>query len=213
MTWLFWLGIGLAANLLAEAFIRQNLQAPIVQHMSIARSRVRWAVVPAGLCLCAWSGLSTPGIVFVALFAVTAAVDFETSYLPPDWYLYGCTAANIAIAWFAGPDVFRGVVVTQAICFALAVVLAYAGAWAGGDVKLMMQYGASAGALATAGIAMLIEQVLRVVFVLFALAKGLAMWRGLRPAWAAAKQASVGPHGGVAFVGLVCAIAWRAAWG
>ena len=205
--WLGLVGLLVAATILTEVFVHQIVRSFGVSRINM-RSLVRWVAVFGGLLVLAFLHLPFMQLVFVGLFAVSAGTDFETTYLPPDWYVYGCTALNIGVAYLSGVEAFRAVVVTQALCFGLAVFLAYLGAWAGGDVKLLMQYGAAAGSLPIAGVALVIEQLFRIGYLMLLYVVKLVTHRNSSVAWARTKSASIGPHGGVAFAGLILALAF-----
>ena len=130
MNWTYLLTVAvfvMVANLLAGLFLGK-----ITTRYSVVRSAlltiVRWVAIAVGLGLLYVLGVQLITLGFIALFAVSAGVDFESTYLPPDWFVYGCVVLNIVVAAMQGGEVLRGVIVTQAICFGLAVFLAYLGA-------------------------------------------------------------------------------------
>ena len=91
------------------------------------------------------SPLTTLQLILATLFAVTTAADFECKRLPWDWFLYGSVIVGMAVGyWTRGWPGFRDVVIAQAILFAaMTLTVIFLGRTAGGDIKMMMQYGAA----------------------------------------------------------------------
>lgn len=89
----------LCANLIAEVMLAHSLQQPWARLSATQRHmrQLRWVLCSAGcLVLGIQQVLIGQQIVF-GLFSVSAATDFETKLLPPDWYLYGSVIIGIAI--------------------------------------------------------------------------------------------------------------------
>jgi prepilin signal peptidase PulO-like enzyme (type II secretory pathway) len=203
------LGFGLSANIAAELLLVIDLKHPLASLDPTHRRMrvVRWLACMAGSLLIGFINPSPAKLILFALFSVSAATDFETSLLPPDWFIYGATLAGLAAGFITGglPGL-RDTVVAQAVCFAfmvLAVLLANAAD--SGDIKLLMQYGAACGSLYGVGIGIASEFAVRFGILVVAF---LGLWFVRRSGTAAFRDLSQlrTPHGPIAWIGLALAI-------
>ena len=91
----------------------------------------------------------------------------------------------------------------QAVCFAMMVfAVLFANAADSGDIKLLMQYGATAGNLAAVGIGIAVEFVVRVGILIAICILYWTQQRDLSSSFSTAARVRV-PHGPIAWVGLV----------
>ena len=140
----------LAANLLAEVVLRfryVKLFSPFTPAQQ-RRRLLRWVLCCASVIVLAlFTHLNTPQLILATLFSITAATDFECKRLPWDWFLYGSVIAGIGVAYGShGWLGFRDAVIAQAILFAaMTLTVIFLRQTAGGDIKMMMQYGAACG--------------------------------------------------------------------
>lgn len=146
--------IGLLANVGAELLLVFELGRSwrLLTRCQIVLKAARWAGCLAGCSALGGLGLSFEVVLLCGLFSVTAATDFETTILPPDWFVYGSVLASFIVGFMRGGWLgFSHVVLAQAACFA-GVVLAvrFVGLCDSGDIKLGMQYGAVCGSLMSA---------------------------------------------------------------
>ncbi len=153
------LAFGLAANVMADVILRVRYRTTFVLDTATKRMkhRLRWVACFAALLMAALAlHMTALRLLLLALFSVTAATDFEHKRLPWDWFLYGSTALGIVVGfWESGPTGFRDAVIAQAIFFGMmTLTVVISGSAAGGDIKMMMQYGAASGhiVLAMAGL-------------------------------------------------------------
>lgn len=95
------------------------------------------------------TGASLSTLFLFTLFSISAATDFETSLLPPDWFLYGSVVIAMILAVLSGGwPALRDVAVAQAFCFAIVTLgVAFLNLCDSGDIKLAMQFGALCGSL------------------------------------------------------------------
>jgi hypothetical protein len=161
------------------------------------------------LILVGATGVSPIRLLLVALFGVSASTDLETCYLPPDWFVYGATVAGCVGGYaLGGVSGLRDAVVAQAVCFTVMMYgILLAGVADSGDIKLLMQYGAACGALPVVGVGITIEFALRLA-ILVTMIVATAVVR--RQPWREAFRRVAGlkhPHGPVAWVGLLAALA------
>jgi hypothetical protein len=148
----------------------------------------------------------------LALFSVTAATDFETHRIPPDWFTYGAVILLSALGFVPGGLLgFRDVVVAQALCFVamvLSVVLAHAAS--PGDIKVLMQYGASCGSLPAVVVGLIAETALRLGIVTCLVMQVLRMKDNRRGALSRGLHVRL-PHAPVAWFGVLVALMARGA--
>jgi hypothetical protein len=135
--------------------LRARYAKPFVPFTDAQRQRRVWRWVLCFVSLMAlavFTALSIPQLTLAALFAVTAATDFECKRLPWDWFLYGSVIAGIGVGFVErGWLGFRDAVIAQAILFAaMTLTVIFLRQTAGGDIKLMMQYSAACGHVTTA---------------------------------------------------------------
>jgi hypothetical protein len=147
--------LALAANGWAEVVLRLRYTKLFVPFTDAQRQRRVWRWVLCFVSLMAlavFTALSIPQLTLAALFAVTAATDFECKRLPWDWFLYGSVIAGIGVGFVErGWLGFRDAVIAQAILFAaMTLTVIFLRQTAGGDIKLMMQYSAACGHVTTA---------------------------------------------------------------
>ena len=212
LTWdvvLLCLCLGTAANVVAELFLAIDLHHPY-RLLSVPAKRLRWArwlLCPSGLFLAGLFNQSPFALTNLALFTVTAATDLETKCIPPDWFTYGCVVLAGVLGLVANGVVgLRDVVVAQAICFAIMVTaVIFAHAAAGGDVKVLMQYGASCGTLSLDVVGIAVETAVRVVIITFASIWAIAHGRHWHRTVHNVLHMRL-PHAPVAWLGVLSAI-------
>jgi hypothetical protein len=206
------LSLGLISNLVAELFLTLDLGQPF-SSLSPSRRRLRitrWVISWLGLILVSATGLSPVRLLLVALFGISASTDLETRYLPPDWFIYGATFAGCLGGYaLGGVSGLRDAVVAQAVCFTVMVFgILLAGVADSGDIKLLMQYGTACGALPVVAVGTTIEFAVRLA-ILVTMVVATAVVR--RQPWREAFRRVAGlkhPHGPVAWVGLLAALAF-----
>lgn len=151
MHWFAGISLGLLANGMAEIVLSFDLHQPWRQMDSVCRHRrvVRWVVCILGHALLVMAGASFSTLSLFALFSISAATDFESCLLPPDWMLFGSVISAMALAAITGGwPAFRDVAVAQAFCFAIVTLgVAFLNLCDSGDIKLAMQFGALCGSL------------------------------------------------------------------
>jgi hypothetical protein len=167
----------------------------------------RWAVCSLGFGLLGCFNPSVLPLIAFTLFSVTAATDLETRRIPPDWFTYGSVLVLSALAWMAGgvPGL-RDVIVAQTLCFVgmvLAVVLARAAS--PGDIKVLMQYGATCGSLPVVMAGLLVETFLRLGLVLCIAGNALRVQGDRRGALSRGMRIRL-PHAPVAWFGVLVAL-------
>lgn len=203
------LGLSIVANGIAELLLAVEMRLPF---RTLDRRRQRWRVMrwiacAAGFVLVSFFNPSVIALIALALFSVTAATDFETHRIPPDWFTYGAVVVLSALGFVAGglPG-FRDVIVAQALCFVItvfAVVLARAAS--SGDIKVLMQYGASCGSLPAVMVGLFAETVLRLGLVLWIVTQAMWVREDRRGALACGLHIRL-PHAPVAWFGLLAAL-------
>lgn len=198
--------LGLLSNVMTELFLACELKRPftVLDHVHKRIRLIRWVICMAGFLLIGLFHLSPIKLPLLALFSVSAATDFETTYLPPDWFVYGSTAAGLLAGYVTGGiGGLRDVVVAQAVCFAMMVfAVLLANAADSGDVKLLMQYGATCGSLVAVGIGITTEVVVRVGLLIAVFAATLVAKRNVSFAFSRAVGIRA-PHGPIAWIGLL----------
>ena len=152
ISWMALLTLALAANLLADGFIRLDRSHGTVAFVPAKRRDIRvlrWCVCTGGLVALAVWGLSLHTLFVMTLFSVSAAIDFKTHLIPPDTYVFGCVLLNLLLVGVVdGLPPFRDAVVAQAFCFAIVTLgVAFFNLCESGDIKLAMQFGAACGSL------------------------------------------------------------------
>lgn len=210
------LGLSVGANGIAELLLVVEMRLPFrTLNRHGQRLRVmRWIACAVGFGLVSFFNPSVFALIALAFFSVTAATDFETHRIPPDWFTYGAVIVLSALAFVAGglPG-FRDVVVAQALCFVimvLAVVLVRAAS--PGDIKVLMQYGASCGSLPAVMVGLLAETGLRLGIVACLVTQALRMQEDRRGALSRGLHVRL-PHAPVAWIGvLVALMAQGAGW-
>lgn len=222
-------GSGLLANVFAELMLVYDLRRPfgsLTARGKWARAG-RWAAALAGSALV---GLTRPEgangaavwgpLAVFALFTVTAATDLETTYIPPDWFVYGATLAGVGVGWWAGGwEGLKDAIVAQAVCYsAMVIAVGLFRSAAGGDIKLAMQYGTVCGSLNAVAVAFIVEWMARVALVActFVLATRRSMEHD-PPAQAMAKAGKAVAemrvaHGPLAWLGVLAALLTGVAW-
>ena len=199
--------MALGANALCERFLVElGLSWGAISRQARWLRVVRWVGVVLGCVVAVW--LAEPAVwlgrvVGVAMFSVSAGCDLESHHVPPDWFTLGGTVAMVGV-WgvVAGWEGAAGALLAQALCYGVMTfgIAAFKFA-AGGDVKLMMQYGAVVGSVSGVGLAFVVEWVVRVVWlagwVLREVAEGRVddVLRGARELRA--------PHGPFAWLGVM----------
>ena len=152
--------IGLVANLTAVFVLATRYRTSFQLGTSARKIKrgMRWVVSVAGLVIASMLGLTLLQIFVLGLLTVTAATDFEHQRLPPSWFLYTATIIGVIAATFtAGWIGLRNAVIAQAIWFALmTLTVMLLRRTAGGDIKVVMQYGAACGNLPISILGMLI---------------------------------------------------------
>lgn len=167
----------------------------------------RWVLCVAGLLVAGLVNHSPFVLINLALFTITAATDLETKRIPPDWFTYGCVVLACAFGYVTGgvPGL-RDVVAAQAICFAIMVTaVLFARAASGGDVKVLMQYGASCGSLPYVIIGIFVETAVRVVVVALGLGRAIVLGGDRRTEVRNVLRMQL-PHAPVAWVGVMSAV-------
>jgi hypothetical protein len=209
LTVLLSLAIGIGANGIAEVLLALEMQLPF---HSLDRSRrrlrmLRWAICVLGFGLLGLVNPSVVALIALALFSVTAATDFETRRIPPDWFTYGSVVVLCGLGFAVGGlSGFRDVVVAQALCFAvmvLAVVLARAAS--PGDIKVLMQYGAACGSLPAVIVGLIAETLLRLGLVACLVAQALGVQGDRRGTLMRGLHIRL-PHAPVAWFGVLAAL-------
>jgi hypothetical protein len=210
------LGVGIGSNGIAEALLAFEMRLPF---RSLDRSQrrlrvLRWVICITGFGLLGFFNPSVVALIALASFSVTAATDFETRRIPPDWFTYGSVLVLCGLGFAVGGlSGFRDVVVAQALCFVamvLAVVLARAAS--PGDIKVLMQYGASCGSLPVVMVGFIAETLLRLGLVACMVARALGVQEDRRGALARGLHMRL-PHAPVAWFGVLAALmAHGAGW-
>jgi len=188
---------GLLSNSLAEVLLKFELKKlfKLLDHMHQLMRLIRWLVCLIGFILLGLFRPSQFKLLLLGLFSVSAASDFETSFLPPNWYVYGSTAVGLAVGFMAG---LRDAVVAQALCFAMMVfAVLFANAADSGDIKLLIQYGATAGSLGAVGIGIAVVFVVRIGMLIAKWIHYRMQQRDLSSEFSAASRARV-PHDPIA---------------
>lgn len=168
------LGMGLAANLAAEAFLAHDahMRLPFasLDRRQRAARLARWGVLCVALAMLAWLGTPLHTLVLIALLGITAATDAECRVLPPDAFVYGAAAAGVLAHGFAsGLPALADAAIAQAMCFSLTTlsVLLFRNTDPG-DIKAMMQFGAACGSLPAVFSAVMGQALVAAVLVAFA---------------------------------------------
>ncbi len=155
------LAIGLLANLVADAILATRYRGSFALDTPLRNLKrwLRWGISLFGLwaahMLCGPRSIAQ--LALLGLLTITAATDFEHLRLPPSWFMYAATVAGVFVATQSlGVEGFVQSVGTQAIWFALmTLTVMLLRRTAGGDIKVMMQYGALCGTVANSLIGML----------------------------------------------------------
>jgi hypothetical protein len=196
---------GLWSNTISELLLSIDLKQPLGYLDPTHRRRriVRWVVCVVGFLLVGLFHPSVPRLLLLEMFSVSASTDFETSFLPPDWFVYGSTLAGLAVGFFDGGVAgLRDAVVAQAVCFAMMVfAVLLANAADSGDIKLLMQYGAACGSLSAVGIGIAVEFVARVGILVVVFFWLYLRCRNTRLAFSTSAKTRM-PHGPIAWIGL-----------
>jgi hypothetical protein len=152
--------IGVIANVVADLVLATRYRNSFALNSSTQtiKRAVRWVAAIAGLCVTQTYGLAPEQIILVGLLTVTAATDFEHLRLPPSWFLYAATIAGVVIAYVAhGLIGLHHAILAQAIWFALMTLsVMLLRRTAGGDIKVVMQYGSACSSLPVSILGMLI---------------------------------------------------------
>lgn len=166
--------LGLGANLLADRFLARDplMRRPWGKLNPAQRiSRLaRWLISTAALAACTAMDVGGDRLIALALMTVTAITDLECRILPPPRFIYASVVASLALAGLArGLDAGLDAAVAQGLCFSVGVFIALWGRHraAGmdpGDIRALMQMGATAGSLA--GIALAVVGVSAVGLIL-----------------------------------------------
>jgi hypothetical protein len=205
----FALGLSLSANVGAEVLLAMEMRRPyrsLDHHQRILRV-ARWVACSMGFLLLGCFNASVIVLIAFALFSVTAATDLETCRIPPDGFTYGSVLILIALAFVAGGlPKLRDVVVAQAMCF-LVMVLAvtFARAASPGDIKVLMQYGATCGSLPVVMAGLLAETVLRLGLLVCIVGHALWVKNNRRGAITRGLHMRL-PHAPVAWMGVLAAL-------
>jgi hypothetical protein len=208
------LGLSIVTNGIAEWLLTVEMRLPFrtLDHRRQRLRAVRWMVCTAGFGLASFCSPSVIALIALALFSVTAATDFETHRIPPDWFTYGAVILLSALGFVPGGLLgFRDVVVAQALCFVamvLSVVLAHAAS--PGDIKVLMQYGASCGSLPAVVVGLIAETALRLGIVTCLVMQVLRMKDNRRGALSRGLHVRL-PHAPVAWFGVLVALMARGA--
>ena len=158
--------IGLLSNVAADLILAWRYRSSFSLD-SATRKRVRmlrWVIAIAGLCLGHVFGLAPLQLVVLSLLSVTAGTDFEHLRLPPGAFLYAATVAGVCAAyWLYGLPGLQHALLAQAVWFALMTLsVMLLRRTAGGDIKVMMQYGAACGSLSISLIGMLLASAIMI---------------------------------------------------
>lgn len=198
--------LGLLSNVMAELFLAFELKRPftVLDRVHKRIRLIRWLICMIGFLLIGLFHPSPLRLSLLALFSVSAATDFETTYLPPDWFVYGSTMAGLLVGYMTGNVIgLRDAVVAQAVCFAMLVfAVLLANAADSGDVKLLMQYGTACGSLVAVGIGVTVEFVVRVGLLIAVFAATLVAKQNVPFAFSRAVEIRA-PHGPIAWIGLL----------
>ncbi len=175
--------LALLANSAIELLLIYDARKPFAQ-LSRAETLLRaarWLVVIAALLIPEFALATRVGL---ALFAVSAGQDLESRRVPPDAYLYAATAICVVLAGLTdGPTGALTAFAAQAICYGLCVLaVRYTGIFAGGDIKLAMQFGALCGTFSVLGNAAYLAGIAMAAAVLLTALLQLAQRRTLRTA-------------------------------
>jgi hypothetical protein len=174
----------------------------------------RWVACSIGFLLVGCFNASVTVLIAFALFSVTAATDLETHRIPPDGFTYGSVLLLITLAFVAGGlPKLRDVVVAQAMCFVVMVLaVVFARAASPGDIKVLMQYGATCGSLSVVMAGLITETVLRLGLLICILGRAMRMKSDRRGAITRGLHMRL-PHAPVAWVGVLAAlVAQGAGW-
>ena len=142
----------ICTNLIAEVMLAHSLHQPWARLSATQRHvrQLRWVLCSTGCLVLGIQQISIGQQIVFGLFSVSAATDFETKLLPPDWYLYGSVIIGIAISGVVnGWAGVQQAILTQAFCFGVVTVgVAFFNLCDSGDIKLAMQFGCACGSLA-----------------------------------------------------------------
>jgi Flp pilus assembly protein protease CpaA len=142
--------MGVMSNVLADVYLRQapHITTSNLSHANNTRRLRQTTCLLTNVGVSLLTGSFGFCVVFAA-FSVTAATDFEQRWLPPNSFMFASVIASIGLGYLAsGFWGMRDVLVTQAICFALATLsVALFGHMDSGDIKVAMQFGAACGSL------------------------------------------------------------------
>lgn len=194
--------LAVIANSLADVFLNR-IQPEFSVQFHWSMRLLRWACIAVALVILGVTHATALTLIAFALFSITAATDFETTYLPPDAFTFGSTALCLLLSFAqSGWLGLRDAVVAQAMCFAVVVfVVAFSDACDSGDIKLAMQFGAAAGSLASVFVGVIgMWLAMMILLVIHVIQHGGS---------AAISQLRI-PLGTVAWAGLLLALLWRA---
>ncbi len=198
--------LGLLSNIVAELLLAFDLGRPftVLDRAHKQMRLARWVVSMIGLVLVGLFHPSPIKLPLLALFNVSAGTDLETTFLPPDWFLYSSTVAGLLVGYaVGGVGGLRDAVVAQAVCFAMMIfAVLLANAADSGDIKLLMQYGAACGSLTAVGIGIALECVVRLGLLLAVFSIALVTKRNVPFAFSRALGVRA-PHGPIAWIGLL----------
>ncbi len=211
LPWLpvFALGLSLSANVGAEVLLGMEMRRPY-RSLNLRRRMLRlarWVACSLGFLLLACFNASAIVLIAFALFSVTASTDLETQRIPPDGFIYGAVSILIALAFITGGlTSLRDIVVAQAMCFVVMVLaVAFARAASPGDIKVLMQYGATCGSLPVVIGGLLAETVLRLGLLVCIIGRAMRMKDDRRGAITRGLHVRL-PHAPVAWVGVLAAL-------
>jgi hypothetical protein len=152
--------VSLLANLTADRILATRYRISFTLDTTDRRvvRALRWLLTTLGLVAATLAGLSLWQLVVLGLLAVSAGTDLEHLRLPPSAYIYTATVIGVVAAFLqTGWDGAREAIVAQTVWFALmTLTVMLLRRTAGGDIKLMMQYGAACGNLPLSLIGMII---------------------------------------------------------
>jgi hypothetical protein len=159
---------GLLANLAVDLILARRYRSSFALDTP-ARKTVRilrWIIAIFGLCLAHAVGLASLQILVIGLLTVTAGTDVEHLRLPPSPFIYAATLAGVLTAyWVNGVAGLQHAIVAQAVWFALMTLsVMLLRRTAGGDIKVVMQYGAACGSLSISFIGMLLASSVMIPF-------------------------------------------------
>lgn len=199
--------VGLAVNVTATMFLCVDRQPPSALGVTL----VRWLGNFGAFVTLAFATRSVWSVITLVPLAVSSATDLESRRVPPDAFTYGSAVMLLAAALvFGGPEAFRDMAVAQVIAFATGIFLATFGVMAGGDVKLLMQWGCACGALPVLFASFLVQTGLRVVVMSALFIGGLCRLPAREAFRAAGRHRS--PHGPFAFASIVIALCLFGIW-